>query len=120
MDLPAPDRELRERAIERLLSARLESVDAELAAYVAGRPSESMRASLALVQRVLNAAEAKQDKPTAALAREVLEGAADRPRRAAPPRQSGVAAASGAGLRSREKMVWEWPDVAARVIEDLR
>ncbi|HEU4830323.1 MAG TPA: DnaA/Hda family protein [Gemmatimonadales bacterium] len=120
VDLPAPDRELRERAVERLLSARLESVDPDLVAYVAGRPSDSMRAALALVQRVLNAAEAKQEPPTASLAREVLEGAAARPRRSPPPRQSGVSAATGAGVRSREKMVWEWPDVAARMIEDLR
>ena len=120
VELPTPDRELRERAIERMLSARLESVDPEFASYVAGRPADSMRAALALVQRVLHAAEAKQVAPTAALAREVLEGAAARPRRSPPARPSGVAAPSGAGVRSREKMVWEWPDVAARMIEDFR
>ncbi|MGE5926867.1 MAG: DnaA ATPase domain-containing protein [Gemmatimonadota bacterium] len=120
VELPAPDRELRERAIERMLSARLESVDPEFASYVAGRPADSMRASLALVQRVLNAAEARQVVPTAGLAREVLEGAAARPRRSPPARPSGVASPSGAGVRSREKMVWEWPDVAARMIEEFR
>lgn len=120
VDLPAPDRELRERAIERMLTARLESVDPEFAAYVAGRPADSMRASLALAQRVLNAAEANQVPPTAALAREVLEGATARPRRTPPARPSGVAASSGAGVRSREKMVWEWPDLVARMIEDPR
>jgi chromosomal replication initiation ATPase DnaA len=120
VELPAPDRELRERAIERMLSARLESLDPEFASYVAGRPADSMRASLALVQRVLNAAEARQVAPTAGLARDVLEGAAARPRRSPPARPSGVAAPSGAGVRSREKMVWEWPDVAARMIEELR
>ncbi len=103
-----------------MLSARLESVDPELAAYIAGRPADSMRASLALVQRVLNAAEARQVAPTAGLARDVLEGASARPRRSPPARPSGVAAPSGAGVRSREKMVWEWPDVAARMIEELR
>jgi len=120
VELPAPDRELRERAIERVLSARLDAVDPEFASYVASRPADSMRASLALVQRVLHAAEAKEVAPTAALAREVLEGAAARPRRSPPPRSSGVSAPSGAGVRSREKMVWEWPDVAARIIEDPR
>ena len=79
-----------------------------------------MRASLALVQRVLNAAEANQVPPTAVLAREVLEGAAARPRRSPPARPSGVAGSSGAGVRSREKMVWEWPDLVARLIEDPR
>ena len=121
VDLPAPDRELRQRAIERQLSAKLEAVDPELATYVAGRPAVSMRAALGFVQRVLNAAEAKQVHPTAALAREVLEGSATRaPRRAAAARPSGVMAPSASGLRSREKMVWEWPDLPARIIEEWR
>ena len=121
VDLPAPDRELRQRAIERQLSAKLEAVDPELATYVAGRPAVSMRAALGLVQRVLNAAEAKQVHPTAALAREVLEGNTARaPRRAAIARPSGVMAPSASGLRSREKMVWEWPDLPARIIEEWR
>ena len=102
-------------------SAKLEAVDPELATYIAGRPAVSMRAALGLVQRVLNAAEAKQVHPTAALAREVLEGSAARaPRRAAAARPSGVIAPSASGLRSREKMVWEWPDLPARIIEEWR
>ena len=122
VDLPAPDRELRQRAIERHLSAKVEAVDPELAPYIAGRPAESMRSALGLVQRVLNAAEAKQAHPTAALAREVLEGATVRPprRAGASARSSGVVAPTGGGARSREKMVWEWPDLAARIIEEWR
>jgi hypothetical protein len=59
--------------------------------------------------------------PTAALAREVLEGAAGRAaRRPAPTRPMSGVAGSAAGLRSREKMVWEWPDLAARVLEEWR
>ena len=122
VDLPAPDRELRQRAIERHLSAKVEAVDPELAPYIAGRPAESMRSALGLVQRVLNAAEAKQAHPTAALAREVLEGATVRPprRAGASARSSGVVAPTGGGARSREKMVWEWPDLPARIIEEWR
>jgi chromosomal replication initiation ATPase DnaA len=122
VDLPAPDRELRQRAIERQLSAKVEAVDPELGPYIAGRPAESMRSALGLVQRVLNAAEAKQAHPTAALAREVLEGAATRPPRrpGSAQRSSGVVAPTGGGARSREKMVWEWPDLAARIIEEWR
>lgn len=121
VELPAPDRELRQRAIERLLSAKLEAVDPEFAAYVASRPVDSMRSALGLVQRVLNAAEARQVPPTAALAREVLEaGAVRAPRRAPASRASGVLSGVASGLRSREKMVWEWPDLAARIIEELR
>ena len=120
VEIPAPDRELRQRAIERQLSAKLAVVDPELATYIAGRPADSMRATLGLVQRVLNGAEAKQVAPSAALARETLEGPARPARRTAPPRASGVLVPSGAGLRSREKMVWEWPDAGSRIIEEWR
>jgi hypothetical protein len=70
---------------------------------------------------VLNAAEVQQVHPTASLARDVLEGVMTRPvRRAAPSRVSGVLAPSSGGMRSREKMVWEWPDAAARMLEEWR
>jgi len=121
VELPAPDRALRLAAIERLLAARLDGVDPELAAYIAARPADSMRSALGLVQRVLNAAEVQQVHPTASLARDVLEGVMTRPvRRAAPSRVSGVLAPSSGGMRSREKMVWEWPDAAARMLEEWR
>jgi chromosomal replication initiator protein DnaA len=119
VEIPAPDRELRQRAIERQLSAKLDAVDPELAAYIAGRPADSMRAALGLVQRVLNAAEAKQATPGAALARETLEGPA-RPGRRSTARTSGVPMPSGAGVRSREKMVWEWNDATSRILEEWR
>ncbi|MEO8226079.1 MAG: DnaA/Hda family protein, partial [Gemmatimonadota bacterium] len=122
VELPAPDRELRQRAIERLLAAKLDGVDPELAAYVASRPAESMRSTLGLLQRVLNAAEVQHIHPTVALARQVLEGTAVRAPRRAPPatRTSGIVAPLSGGVRSREKMVWEWPDIAARIIEEWR
>ncbi len=120
VELPAPDRALRQVAIERLLAARLDGVDPELAGYIAARPADSMRSALGLVQRVLNAAEVQQVHPTAALAREVLEGAIVRAPRRAAARVSGVLAPTAGGIRSREKMVWEWPDVAARLIEEWR
>ena len=121
VDLPAPDRDLRQRAIERLLAARLDGVDPELAGYIAARPADSMRSALGLVQRVLNAAESRQVHPTAALARETLEGVTPRPpRRSMPVRVTGALAPTSGGIRSREKMVWEWPDAAARMIEEWR
>lgn len=121
VDLPPPERELRERAAERLLSAKVEAPDPELAACIAARPADSMRSVLGLVQRVLNAAESRGVPPTAALARETLDGPAPRPvRRSGGSRVSGVLTVAGAAVRTREKMVWEWPDLAARLIEEWR
>ena len=35
-------------------------------------------------------------------------------------RTSGIVVSSAGGVRSREKMVWDWPTSGDRVIEDLR
>ncbi|HEU4762122.1 MAG TPA: DnaA/Hda family protein [Gemmatimonadales bacterium] len=122
VELPAPDRELRQRTIERLLAARLEVVDPELASYVASRPADSMRATLGLVQRVLHAAEARNTPPTATAAREALEGANGRPaaRRASQLRPSGVVPSGAGAMRNQEKMIWSWPDLPSRLIEEWR
>ncbi len=120
VELPPPDRELRQRLVERLLAAREVPAEPELVAYVAARPAESVRALQGTLQRVLNAAEAQQARPTAALAREVLEGAVRPPRRSAPVRASGVVGPAAGGIRSREKMVWQWPEALDRLIEDWR
>ena len=52
----------------------------------------------------------------------VIEGPAPAP--AAPQRpsgrSSGLVAAGASATRSREKMVWEWPEVSERVIEEWR
>jgi chromosomal replication initiator protein len=120
VDLPAPEREIRQQVVERSLQAKVGTVDPELAAYVGSRPAESVRAVHGLLQRVLNAAEAQGGSPTVTLAREVLEGAHPKqPRRPVSARSSGVMAAAG-GMKSREKMVWDWPDVGDRIVEEWR
>jgi hypothetical protein len=89
--------------------------------YLADRPAESVRALTAVAQRVLAAAAAREAPLTAGLAREVLEGRPPREgRRRAGTRPSGVVVSSLGGVKSREKMVWEWRDPAERVIEELR
>ncbi|HET8648756.1 MAG TPA: hypothetical protein VFL95_01840, partial [Gemmatimonadales bacterium] len=67
-----------------------------------------------------NAAETRQVNLSVSLAREVLEGApAKQPRRPV-TRTSGVIAPTGGGIRSREKTIWDWPDLADRIVEDWR
>jgi chromosomal replication initiator protein len=120
VELPAPEREIRQQVVERLLKAKVGTPDAELAGYLGSRPADSVRAVHGLLQRVLNAAEAQGVSPSAALAREVLEGSVPRPpRRSVALRASGVIAPV-VGARSREKIVWEWPDVGDRIVEEWR
>jgi chromosomal replication initiator protein len=120
VELPAPDREVRQAIVDRMLVEKLGAPDAELAAYLAGRPVETVRALQGLVQRVLAAADAAHERPTVGLGRELLEGNPAAPaRRTSQNRTSGLLSPTG-GLRSREKVVWDWPDVADRLIEDIR
>jgi chromosomal replication initiator protein DnaA len=122
VELPAPDAAVRQRVLARDLEAKLGATDAELAAYLASRPADSIRAAQALLQRVLEAAASKGVPASVALARELLEdppAAAPAPRRSS-GRSSGIVGAGANATRSREKMVWEWPEVADRVIEEWR
>jgi chromosomal replication initiator protein len=120
VDLPAPDREMRHHVLERLLRTKVGAPDAELVDYLGSRPADSVRAVHGLLQRVLNAAESQGVAPTAALAREVLEAPAPKPaKRPVASRSSGVVAPAGSA-RSREKIVWDWPDVGDRIVEEWR
>jgi chromosomal replication initiator protein len=120
VDLPAPEREIRQKVVERSLQAKVGEVDEELSGYLASRPADSVRAVHGLIQRVLNAAESQGVTPSAALARQVLEGSTAKPaKRPASSRLSGVVAPAG-GARSREKVVWDWPDVGDRIVEEWR
>jgi chromosomal replication initiator protein len=122
VELSPPDAAVRERVLLRDLESKLGEADPELAAYVASRPADSIRVAQALLQRVLEAASDKGVTPSAAFARAVIEGPAPAP--AAPKRpsgrSSGLVAAGASATRSREKMVWEWPEVSERVIEEWR
>jgi chromosomal replication initiator protein DnaA len=119
-EVSEPDKELRRGALERLLIQQHVATDtAALIDYLSDRPVDSFRGLTGLVQRVVEAA-ASQDEPvTAGLARDVLEGSAAS-RRSIGARTSGLVVSSAGGVRSREKMVWDWPAAGDRVIEDLR
>ena len=120
VDLPAPDREMRQQVLQRVLKGKSGTLDTDLVDYLGSRPADSVRALQGLLQRILNAAESKGVAPTAALAREVLEAPAPKPpRRSTGVRTSGIVAPAS-GARSREKIVWDWPDVGDRIVEEWR
>jgi len=118
-EIAEPDKELRRSVLERLLTQQHVSLEPALVDYLADRPIDSVRSLTGVVQRVVEAAAAQDGPVTAGLAREVLEGAPP-PRRTTGLRTSGIVVSSAGGVRSREKMVWDWPSAGDRVIEDLR
>ncbi|OLC09731.1 MAG: hypothetical protein AUH41_04500 [Gemmatimonadetes bacterium 13_1_40CM_66_11] len=120
-EIVEPDKELRRSVLERLLRQQHVPMEPALLDYLADRPIDSVRSLTGVVQRVVEAAAAQDGPVTAGLAREVLEGAPPPgARRTAGFRTSGIVVSSAGGVRSREKMVWDWPAAADRVIEDLR
>jgi chromosomal replication initiator protein DnaA len=119
VEIADPDKELRRSVLERLLTQQRLPLEPALVDYLADRPIDSVRNLTGVVQRVVEAAAAQDAPVTAGLAREVLEGAPP-PRRTTGLRTSGIVVSSAGGVRSREKMVWDWPAAGDRVIEDLR
>ena len=119
-EIGEPDRDLRRTALGRVLAQQRVTAEPALLDYLADRPADSVRSLTGLVQRVVEAA-ASQDQPvTAGLAREILEGQPTGGRRTTGLRTSGLVVSSAGGVRSREKMVWDWPSAGDRVIEDTR
>ncbi|HEY2824995.1 MAG TPA: DnaA/Hda family protein, partial [Gemmatimonadales bacterium] len=116
----APDRDLRAHVISRMLTERVGEQDEHLVAYLADRPAESVRAVMAAAQHVIAEAESRGVPVTAAFARELTEGATPKPRRRSSVglRTSGIIVSPLGGLRSREKVVWAWPDITQRLLED--
>jgi chromosomal replication initiation ATPase DnaA len=119
-ELQPPDRDLRLAVVHRELKGRLGEADPDLAAYLAERPATSLRTVTGTVQRVVEEAEAQGVPPSAGQARALLEGTPPPARRSTPRlRTSGVVVSPSGGVRSREKVIWRWPNVSDRVIEEV-
>ncbi len=119
-ELKEPDRDVKRAVLERLLAQQGANPEPALIDYLADRPTDSVRSLVGLLQRVVGAAAAQDGPLSAGLAREVLEGQAPRDTRRGGFRASGLVVSSLGGIKSREKVVWDWVDVADRVIEDFR
>ncbi len=114
-----PDVELRRTIVGSHLEARVGSAEGDVVDYLAERATESVRSLLNVVQRVVTGAEAMGKKLDVESARQLLEARKPEPRTSSPGRASGGMAAPPGALRSQEKVVWDWPNMAERVIEEL-
>ena len=114
-ELEAPDRALREKLFARYLADAGE-VDPALLQYLAERPVSSVRELIGVVHRLQAAAETRGEPLTLAAARQELEPVGTAV--TAPP--TTVRQAADVFFLDDEKIVWEWPDVAGRLVEELR
>jgi chromosomal replication initiator protein len=119
VELQVPDQGLRERLYARFLTQTGQTSTPDLLAFLARRPAASVREIQGTVSRMVARAEAAGGAVTMALARVELDGVVG-PRLT--PRFSVAASFSGEDgfFLDDEKVVWEWPDLAARLIEEAR
>jgi chromosomal replication initiator protein len=114
VQLDAPDRALREKIVARTLEQRGRGPDSELVRLIADQPVRNLRELTGLVHKLIAAAEARHLSLTAGFVR----GETGLGMRGTPSRPSMRAVDST--FLDTEKVVWEWPDPSARLIEELR
>jgi chromosomal replication initiator protein DnaA len=115
-ELNAPDRALREKLFGRFLKDAHVSFTPELLSYLAERSAASVRELIGVVHRIVAAAEHTGGPLTLPVAKQELEpGGATV---TVPP--SSVRQAADVFFLDDEKIVWEWPDVTGRLVEEMR
>ncbi|MEO6526044.1 MAG: DnaA/Hda family protein [Gemmatimonadaceae bacterium] len=115
-ELEAPDRGLREKLFARFLSDGGTAPAPELLGYLSDRPLASVRELIGVVHRLQAAVETRGVPLTLAAARLELEPAGTAV--IAPP--ATVRQAADVFFLDDEKIVWEWPDVVGRLVEEMR
>jgi chromosomal replication initiator protein len=118
-ELAAPDRTMRAVFVRRLLDAQAVQADDDVIEYLAARPADSARAVQGLVNRAFSAMNPDDQRLTVANARTAIEGRSARVSQAQAI-SSVIPAGLDPVLSSREKLLWDWPDIGDRLIEDLR
>ena len=115
VNMQSPDRALCERLYAKFLKDLGVDVPADIVAYLADRGSTSVRAMIGTANRLVASAEVKGVPLTMRFVREELE-----PDIGDTPRVSAMEQAVDSFFLDREKVLWTWPDVASRLIEDPR
>jgi chromosomal replication initiator protein len=110
-----PDRMLREKLYARYLSLVEPPPEDGLLEYLRDRPAASVREIIGTVNRLVAAADVAGVSLGVDLARTELEGVGS-----APAPAPANARAMDAFFLDDEKVVWDWPDVAGRSIEEWR
>jgi chromosomal replication initiator protein len=116
VEIQPPDHALREKLYARYLAGAGERLDRPLIDYLASRSVASVAEMTATVDRLLKAADVVGVPLNASFARKELEGGATAP---APSKQSNGRDADPFFL-DEEKILWDWPDVTGRAIEEFR
>jgi chromosomal replication initiator protein len=115
VNMQSPDRALRERLYGKFLRDLGVEVPIEIISYLADREASSVRAMIGTANRLVASAEVKGVPLTMRFVRDELE-----PDAGDAPRATAIEQAVDSVFLDREKVIWSWPDIASRMIEDPR
>ncbi|MDB4875893.1 MAG: bacterial DnaA family protein [Gemmatimonadetes bacterium] len=115
VQMQSPDRALRERLYDRFLKDLGVEPTSEMLTYLADRAVASVREIIGTANRIVASAEVKAVAVTASFIRAELQPDDGEVLRAAAMRT-----ASDTFFLDGEKIVWQWPDAATRLVEELR
>ncbi len=113
----APDRALREKLFARFLAAAGRESDAHLLTLLGQQPVQSVREIIGVVNRLGASADAAGAPLDARLVRRELGAVTPY---AGVPVVTQINDERDPAFMDAEKVVWDWPEVGARVIEDFR
>jgi len=114
VEMELPDRELTTRLFQRFLAEVGITPTPEMVSYLGERTLGSVRDVLGMVNRIVAAAEIAAVPVTTGFIRAQLEAQDGK------GTWSAIRAAADSFFLDDEKIVWEFPDPAVRLIEDLR
>jgi chromosomal replication initiation ATPase DnaA len=115
VQMQSPDRSLRERLYDRFLRDLGVEPTREMLGYLAEHPVSSVREIIGMANRIVASAEVAAVPVTTGFIRAELE-----PDATEASRNAAMRAAADTFFLDREKIVWQWPEPATRLIEDVR
>ena len=115
VQMQSPDRSLRERLYARFLKDLGVEATSEMLGYLGSRPVASVREIIGTANRIVASAEVKAVPVTPGFIRAELE-----PDESDASRAAAMRSAADTFFLDTEKIVWQWSDVATRLVEELR
>ncbi|HEX4681873.1 MAG TPA: DnaA/Hda family protein [Gemmatimonadaceae bacterium] len=115
VQMQPPDRPLRERLFARFMSDLGVEPTPEMLSYLAEKHVSSVREIIGMANRILASAEVAAVPVTIGFIRAQLE-----PEDHEASRTAALRAAADPFFLDREKVVWQWQDATARLIEEFR
>lgn len=121
VEIRPPDATLRQRLYRHTLQRLGLTVQSDVLSYLARREADNVRDIMATADQLARAAQESGSQITLGFARRILDDVPTTPAVSTTPIPAPRAVADiDTFFLDKEKTVWEWPDIGARIIEELR